>query len=603
MALLNPKAVVNGDAESTSKLMRGDYLVPAYQRDYVWQEKHVGQLWDDIFDHYKRISVNDDLVASPDGYFLGAMVVIESKGEEQLEVVDGQQRLTTLTTIVSVLLDVIREYLPENDPARNGYENTLTVMLGKFENGAWKTNVQFADQDLGQFFLHSCLVKKRRDEKNAYWQEAWCASRIAKKRSPVARLKAAIDVGYDRLGRFLTEQADPNLRKNRLVSLIRLTTEAIVVLKITALSYESAYAIFESLNNRSVPLSQADLIKNELLKHAAPANREEITENWTEVRGMVEGFDGVFMPDFLHYSYLSRFGHARARELYQKVKGQTSTSALAKNYSDELVKDALALDALMENFPATWDAETHQMLKDIKSVLNVKLCYPFLIAAHRKFADVPDDFKTHVRAALNFSFRYIKVLEGSIESFANHVSDAAQMINTGKSIDDIRAFFLKHAPDSEFAAEFATYSTSSVKLAYFAVYYLEKVRMKGALPVGHGMEQHLEHIMPKQPSAKEWPSAATLKNESPEVFKTFLWRIGNLLPLTATINKSIKNRSITYKLGNSTGNHYNSAELNLISPKRVSDFLDGGLWTYKSIEDRQKDLAENWAAKAWPLLS
>lgn len=599
MPLIVAKSVVDGDAESVFTLLKLDYQIPPYQRDYVWQEKQVGQLWDDLVDHFHRFAVSDSLV-NPDGYFLGAMVVIEDPTTRLLEVVDGQQRLTTLSTVMAVLFDELQSQ-PAGDPNRIGYEHTIRDMLGKFDNASWTANLHFSDPDLGRFFLESCLLKRARAEKQEFWDQPWSADRISRKKLPIARLKAAIDVGYIKLKEFLDTQPDPNLRGIRFLSFLRLATEAVVLLKITARSYGSAYAIFESLNNRNVPLSQADLIKNELLKVAAAADRDEVVDNWVNSRQLVESMEPIQLPDAIHYSYLSRHGRAKARDLYQKAKAQVTSPASARAYSIELLEDVEALDALISNFDSSWTADTANMLRDIKDVLKVKLTYPYLIAAYRVNRTLPLEFEKHVRAAMNFAFRYVTVGEGSLEVFANTISEAALIVNAGNSVTDAKKLFSSQSPDAEFAAEFATFSTASVKLGYYCAYYLELVQITGVIPVPHGVDQNLEHIMPKTPSSTNWPTIVTLKAASPEVFRSYLWRVGNLLPLPAAINKSIKNRDINYKINNSTPNHYNAATLGLASPKSVVKYLDGGEWTYTSIENRQKDQATKFAATAWSL--
>jgi hypothetical protein len=601
MALIPASSVVGGSPKNVTDLLSAEYDVPAYQRDFVWQARTVKQLWDDLIEHYRR-NASAEQLPSPEGYFLGAMVVIEHAEDKPLEVVDGQQRLTTLSTIASVLLDKL-EMLPADDQRRGGYEQRLTGMLARFDGQQWNSNLRFTDEDLQRFFLESCKGKTTWNEKQAYWGSDWCVQRLSKRKSPIARVREAIDCGYETFNMFLNDQPDPALKIARLSSFVRLVTEAVVVLRITAKSYKNAYSIFESLNNRGVPLSQADLIKNELLKVAPPFDRGDITENWTAVRQHVDAFESVQLPELLHFSYLSRYGRVKAKELYVAAKGKFvgSQGGYSKRYSEDLLSDAEALDALTENFRSTWTPETNNMLKDIKNVLGVKLCYPFLIAAFRKHQANSQLFESHVKAVMNFVFRYMKVLEGNIEALAGIISDASSLVNDGKPLNEIRDLFRNHATDMDFAKEFESVSLPNTKLAYFAVYYLEKVQMAGAIPIEHGLDQNLEHIMPKSPTSKDWPDALAEKTNNPDGFKDYLWRVGNLLPLPATINKSIKNRGIKYKIKNSTKNHYNAPSLALLSPKSVTQFVVKRRWTHSSIEKRQKDLAKKFAVSAWAL--
>jgi hypothetical protein len=84
-----------------------------------------------------------------------------------------------------------------------------------------------------------------------------------------------------------------------------------------------------------VPLSQADLVTNELLKLAPVGDCDDIVDNWTTIRQLVDGFEVIQFPDLLHHSYLSRYGRSKARELYIRSKKKLATIA-AKTYVEQL---------------------------------------------------------------------------------------------------------------------------------------------------------------------------------------------------------------------------------------------------------------------------
>ena len=598
--LIVAKSVVDGASLNTYDLLKLKHRIPPYQRDYVWTRKVVEQLWDDLIEHYKRYSVNEQL-PNPEGYFLGAMVVVEEQGGQVFEVVDGQQRLTSLSTIMSVMFDYL-EALQVAQPHRSGYEQVARDCLGQFVGGEWEANLTFSDHDVASFFLDSCLTFKSHADKCSYWGDTWCAPRLSKKSSAISRIHEALECGYEKASTFIGELSTTEERRNRLISFFRLVTECVVILRITAHSHSNAYSIFESLNNRGIRLSQADLIKNELLKVAMPSELDEIVENWSFARQNVDSSEVLALPDFLHFSYLSRYNKVKANYLYENVKSLVSAGGgTALRYSKELYIDAAALDSLTSNFRAGWSSDTHYMLKDIMNVLGVKLCYPYLFAAYRKHAEHPAKFEKHVRLIMNFAFRYLKVMDGGIETLANAINEASLCLNGGGSLDDISSIYRKYAPDSLFLPQLESTSLQNTKLAYFAVYYIEKVRLHGAIPLPHGQEQNLEHIMPRTPTIAHWPGIVSEKSANPEVFKDYLWRIGNLLPLPESINKSIKNKNIKHKISNGSENDYNSPALSLVSPKEISDYLVGDEWTYKSIEDRQRDLVNKFAAQAWAL--
>lgn len=601
MLLVQQSSVVKGSPVNINDLFKGFNRVPVYQRDFVWQGKQIKALWNDFFQHYREHADANESLIRPKGYFLGAMVVIEADEGQPDEVVDGQQRLTSLTTMAAVCYDLLCS-LKNQDGKIAAWSNQLANILAQPESGDFVPKLSFSDGDLNNFFFESTFKRRSKKDKELYWQEPWCKERLGRKKSPFSKMKDAIVVGYEEAMNFLKEQKNEELRTVRLLSFVQLLVEGVILLRIKALSYTNAYAIFESLNNRGIPLSQSDLIKNEVLKNCSMNDLEDVADSWQSARQLVEGIEKDFpMPDFVHYSYISRNGAVKAKDLYAKVRAIVTTSAMARSYAEHLEEDAKVLVGLIDTFSSAWSQETTYMLKDINNVLKIRHCYPFLMAAYRRYGDYKEDFHGHVEAVMNFAFRYMKVIEDPLENFSVAIGDACKLVNAGASLSDVRAVFRKSAPDDIFVSRFKEASFSNTKLAYFTVYYLEKVQLGGTFPKDHGLDQNLEHIMPRTPTAAYWPEAARQKSESSALFKEYLWKIGNLMPLPAEINKSIKNKSITLKISDPSQIDYTSGNHNLKSPLGVRDFLKNGEWNYESIDDRQKFLAENFALKAWPL--
>lgn len=600
MPLVNPHSVVKGSPVNVRSLFVNFNHIPVYQRDFVWQSKQVKALWNDLIQHYRGYARDESLI-NPEGYFLGAMVVIEKEDGAPDEVIDGQQRLTSLTTIASICSDALINIQNQTEELK-AWGATLSQIITSPDGGGFSPKLSFSDQEITKFFFTSIQKNPSKAMKEIYWSEPWCKDRLKRKKAPFFKMREAISVGYQVLEAFLNEVQDEEKRIRRLISFIQLLTEGVIVLRITAMSYSNAYAIFESLNNRGIPLSQSDLIKNEILDACDSSNLEEVGEHWQNARQIIDSIEikTLSMPDFVHYSYISRNGMEKANKLYDKIKQNISNPALAKNYAENLENDANAMYCLTEQFDAGWKTETISMLKDIKNVLNIKHCYPFLIAAYHAHTNNPSTFNSYVEVVMNFAFRYMKVIEDPLENFTAAIGSACVMINQGKSLEEIKNHFRKEAPDDQFIKRFDDASFSNTKLAYFTVYYLEKVLLNGTTPNDHGVDQNLEHIMPKKPNAK-WPDATAWKKTNPDEFSEYLWKIGNLIPLPASINKSLQNKPISQKLHDSSSQDYMSGKHNLKSPTTISKYLINNQWTKESIDKRQHELAEDYAVKAWPL--
>lgn len=611
MRIVRPDSVVDGSAVDIKELFKNKNYIPVYQRDYVWKEKQIAELWDDILNHYRKYASKNDDLLKPEGYFLGAMVVITHKHStgNQDEIVDGQQRLTSLTSMASVLyekiiqieksgFDIDNDSDEDPDESIEVWKNILVNILVESQSGIQFPKLQFSDSDIQEFFFNSTYKKRNKKSKEKYWSEAWCKERIQRKKSPFSRMRDSIKIGFKKIDDFLDEVTTEDKKRKRLLSFIHLFVEGVILLRITAMSYSNAYVIFESLNNRGIPLSQSDLIKNEILKRCTQEDLDTVADNWTTSRQTVESVDiqMISMPEFLQYSYISRNGYIKAKDIYETIKHQVNDSDAAKNYSNELLVDAHALEKLTVSHNSNWDDRTKRLLNDIKNVLNIKHCYPYMIAAYRKYSDDKKNLHSHVEAIVNFSFRFMKILEDPLEQFSQKVGTACVMINNGSSIEEIKKIFKEAAPDDRFSKDFEDSWFPNSKLSYFIIYHLEKALLNGTEPNLQGPDQNLEHILPQSLNLTNWPEATKLKEENKTTAREYLWKIGNLIPLPADLNKSAGNKSITTKL-----EIYNSDKHSLLSPKKIGQYLDtSGNWTYESIDKRQSDLSL-LAPRAWPL--
>lgn len=597
MAKINPTAVVSGVSFRLLDLLsKNQYVIPDYQRDFVWKRNQVLQLWNDLEAHYGRNTKSEEIVMAPGAYFLGAMVVLEAEDGSPSEVVDGQQRLTTFCCIASVLLTKVEAL--SDDSMKEGLKQNLMSMIATYAGGEWKAKVGFTDEKLERFLICSCIEHRTTPDREKYWEnDAEAKELLKRKNATPARIREAIRCTHEEVERFLGEIDDDGQRLQRIASLIQLYTECFVVLKIRASSHSTAYDLFESLNYRGMPLAQADLIKNELIK-AAPSQdmRDAVVENWLLVKDSLSSHEVLNLPDFLHYCYMGRVRHIKANKLFDSVKQELITTD-AQSYSDRLVADAGVLEKLV-TVNDEWSDTTNSMLRDMRRVLNVRLAYVALIAGCEVLGDDKNLFEVFVRLISNFTFRYMKVLEGDVGQLAQIMSNTVELLRKQEPLTVIASTLAKHASDKQFAAGFRNVGFTNTKLSYYVVYCIEKVRLSGVEPVPHGDEQHLEHIMPRTPTVQNWPDAVELKQADSERFREYLWRVGNLLPLPADINTSIKNKSIAYKISNETNKDYHQP--NLVSPKEVEKYLVNNEWTLESIENRQKDLASH-AVVAWSL--
>jgi len=285
---------------------KADFLIPDYQRPYAWEEKECQTLWEDIFafafpddDYSKFDSDNEE-------YYLGSVVTFKNENGK-MEVIDGQQRLTTLMLLLRAFYERFGNMQDSNSVStRENIEKCIwkTDEFGRPDKNALKINSEVAsDNDKVEFLdiLKTGVASK--DMKSRY------------------------AVNY----RYFQEQIDIFLQKypSYFSYLPTRILNNCILLPIEAESQNTALRIFSTLNDRGKPLSDADIFKSQLYKHySQKGEKDTFIEQW---KLLEEKSDKIFHPQtgtpmdelFTRYMYFER--------AKQGIKSST-TEALRKFY-------------------------------------------------------------------------------------------------------------------------------------------------------------------------------------------------------------------------------------------------------------------------------
>lgn len=477
---------------------------------------------------------------------------------------------------------------------------------GHFEAPDWSLRVEPADAGTREFMANSIIINKTWADKEVYWKTPDAVAACSKTSSPEARIKGSLFTLRDHLNRFLAANVTSELR--RLCTFLEVIHHLVMAFKIEPQDETTAYNLFEGLNNRGMPLSQADLIKNELIKSCAEAERDDVISNWSDAKDSMSSINvsGINMPELLHYSHLSRYPEdVKATKLldFAKEKAQT-IGRLA--YMRNVRADAEAFEKLV-NPSSSLGARAVLMLEHLRNILGTKLSYIALLAILRTYEHDRVALESHIQAVNSFSFRYVKVGGGEVAQFTKIMQKTAHLVEEGKKLAEVKSHLKKHSTDASFQEDFANgFRVTNAKTGYYVVSEIEQTRVtdSGITIKGHGAAQNLEHIMPKTPTATKWPDAKKKKDEDPENYNDYLWRIGNLLPLPEGINKSIGNASVELKHANPGSGKKDYKGTGYPSPKDVNKYFSTtshDKWDFDSIDHRQKDIANKYILDAWPL--
>lgn len=261
------------------------YRIPRYQREYAWGQRDWASLYEDVFN-------NDP------GYFLGSFIVIQSDIDPktnivEFEVIDGQQRITTISLLLAAIYARLQEHgdAIDDDMRAEDLVPLRNRMVLKQDKTMTRVVPQVQNHNLEDFRW----VMKDRAGLQAVMHRP--------KFHGVRRISKAFEFFFARLGEEVAGMNDASAVRRLLAMSERLC--AAVIVQINVDSHADAYTLFASLNNRGVPLSAVDLIKNTLLAKVADAEDKQLDiyfQQWQEVLGNL-GDDYATQERFFRQNY------------------------------------------------------------------------------------------------------------------------------------------------------------------------------------------------------------------------------------------------------------------------------------------------------------
>jgi hypothetical protein len=529
--------------------------VPKYQREYSWGNKNVQDLFNDL---------ETSFMAGSKEYFLGTIVLTEEQGETY--VVDGQQRLTT----ISLLIVAIRDYLKNQGDAGNQKRSELIE-----EEYLYKTDLQTLNPTPN--------LKLNDIDNNFYIQRILGADSSSNTEKPShERLIKAYEIAR----KFVSDKFQ---NPENTLLFIEYIAKKVKVILLSTPDEANAFILFETLNDRGLELATSDLLKNYLFSKAGD-RIDEVRNSWLIMQTALEN---VALEDltvlFIRHLWISEHGLIREKDLYPTVKRMITGAPQVVQFGKKLESAAKRYVAILESSNEFWDDFDHKVRDAVKTLdfLNMAQPRPLILSILSKFEDkeiakaLPLMVTWSIRLTITGKLGGQKI-EDEYASLAKKVSDGE--ITTAKSLASQQSII---PSDSDFKEAFSRYRISNIKLARFYLIALESELRKEAgtrelIPTDDPDKISLEHILPKTLSS-DWESAFDL-----ELHKDYVKRLGNMTILDKKLNNDAKNGGFLSK-----NSFYADSELSL-----NKDFQSLQEWTASSIETRQQKMAE-LAAKIW----
>ena len=536
--------------------------VPANQREYSWTEKEVKKLFQDLA---KAISDGEE------GYFLGTIVTIPDNAGG-LEVIDGQQRLATIT----ILLCNIRRYLIDKDKIiADDIINFLTYTDRGQRTILNRLKMNNVDND---FF---CKIISD-DSINNPPEATRRSHKLILESFDIARRHVNnIISGFD-----LKDHGDI---LNKWVTFIEHSAE-VILLEVP--SGANAYKMFETLNDRGLKTTQADLVKNYLFGEAGDTRLAEAQECWISIRGALESLQEDEKEDltvgFMRHALMVTRGFLRKDNVYeivqQNAKGEQQSIAFLKTM-ENLVRIYVAT---FYRDHEKWNTYPDAMRNAIQTLnfFNIQPIRPVLLSIATKF--IPKEASKAYELFISISVRllvYSRTTSSNIEETLAAISNkiySGEITNT----EDLKRSISNIIPTNEqFKQAFELISITKHALARYYLRTLERAVTKRPNPhfiLNEDKEAiTLEHILPEKPG-NNWPQF------SDEEVTSYWKRLGNMVLLQQKDNSNLKSAPFSDKKTT-----YEKCPYELtVQVTTVPN------WTVETIKERQSGLAK-LAVKAW----
>ncbi len=518
--LLDTRTTSFGDLISNGKI----YRVPPFQRDYSWHEENWEDLWQDI----------EGLHGKPDSsHYMGALVLQSSStSDKEFTIIDGQQRLATLSIVAIAVIDKIQK-LVEQEEQKEANQERQEILKRTY----------LSDRDPRSLRYSSKLILN--ENNNDFYQSNLINLRRPLNIRSLSKSNQLLWQSFQYFSNQLEELPDVIKSGENLTSFLTDTVaQRLLFIQINVEDELNAYTVFETLNARGIELSSTDLLKNYLF--SLFEGPDDLQEAQRQCRRIINTVQMEKFPEFLRYYLSLKQARVRRERLFKVVRESVRSNQEAFELLDQLENYGSLFIALSNSNDEFWrdTPENRPYVRELE-LFRVKQAYPTLFAAYERFS--PADFTRLLKLVCVLSFRYTVVSSlnpNELETLYNKVAIAitnGEVTNPKQVFDRLRSIYVS---DEKFLQDFSLLSISTKgqkkKLVRYILFKLEadashiEVNEDGF---------SIEHILPESPSGEWWQSFDDAQIEE------MVYRLGNLTPLEPHLNRQVGNELYPIKRG------------------------------------------------------
>lgn len=545
---------IKGEEHPIKKIFSDDFVftIPLYQRPYAWTKEEAGELLEDLLTF---LGEGNETIDELNPYFLGSIVLIKSE-QPVAEIVDGQQRLTTLT----ILLAALRASLPKE------HANDLTTFL--YQKGSliagtpnrYRLTLRERDADFFKAYIQNEGGINKLKELNS--AELMDSQKLIQENAHLflQRLQAIGEQCCIRLAQFIITQC--------------------FLVVVSTPDFDSAYRIFSVLNNRGLDLSLTDILKAEIIGKIPEGQKEKYTKKWEDTE---EDLGRELFKDLFSHIRMIKEKKKLSKSILKEFQENINPAAGSQQFIDEILAPyANAFSEIVSlRYESVWRAEEiNQLFKLLEKIDNFDWIPPaiFYLSRNRNNPDNLVRFFTDLdRLAAG-----LMILRSNINE---RIERYSRLLNAIEQEEDL---FNSHSP-LQFTPE---ESNNIVKVLDSDLYLIKKirryvlVRLDAALSEGEASYNFsnitVEHVLPQNPGANsEWMKWFPSEQERDQ----YVHRLGNLVLLSSAKNTLAQNYDFDVKK-----QKYFTTKTGVSPFALTTQVLREQEWTPEVIARRQKEL-------------
>lgn len=466
------------DARSTSietLLKKWQYEIPEYQREYDWKEDELNEFWNDV---------NENI---DEKYFIWHMVFEWEFDGRFFKVIDWQQRITTITIILSVVRDLFYEKL----------ENSL---------GDWLNDnyIFWKDKDNNEYVILNNKMPYPVLQK--YVQNKLSEKDLTVK--PIKWWEKSIISSYDFFKDILKDYTIDNLKK------VRDGILNIEVIFVSVSDELDAFTIFETLNAKGKDLTPFDLIKNQIFKNYQKITTlDEPNDTWKKIKENINWNE----INFLNNYWSSRFKKVSDIRLYREfLKKSKETWFNYNEFVDFLLIDSGYFNYILSPDISNWENNEYQVFFSLNALklFNIKVSRSILLSLIREYKNrnISKDYFIKTLSIIE-KFHFINNavcwlrsswLDTMYAKYSRKLYEASNKHNKHNILDELQSELKTRRPDKwlfeSLIDEKIYYINSDTKNKKFVDYFLKRIEID-INPTSFLLEPSIEHLIPQSNSS------------------------------------------------------------------------------------------------------